>query len=143
MQSEALETLVNNHYKGLITAIASNIQDTVEANIRQWLTAEFRNQLDHHDVAFNNAQSDEWNHAAKRFSEEFIEKYLTRNEYVNSSNFDSHADEFCKEKELVTEDNLNDYLHEWMGNNFDIDDYDIEDKLKDAVRAVDFTISVS
>jgi hypothetical protein len=68
---------------------------------------------------------------------------LTSCEYVNSSNFDSHAEGFCKEKELVTEDNLDDYLHEWMGNNFDIDDHDIEDKLKDAVRAVDFTISVS
>jgi len=135
MQAEALETLVNNHYKGLITAIASHIQDKVEENIKQWLADEFKNQLDHHEVL----RADKFHPV----SDMQIQSYLDRNDYIKADNFESHADEFCRSKELVTEDNLNDYLHEWMGNNFDISDYDIDDKLKDAIRALDFTVEVS
>jgi len=135
MQAEALETLVNNHYKGLITAIASNIQDKVEANIRDWMSNELKNMLEHHDVVFKGA--------INTVSEQVVEDYLFRNDYINLDNFESHADEFCRSKDLVSEDNLNDYLHEWMGNNFDISDYDIDDKLKDAIRSLDFTVEVS
>lgn len=143
MQAEAVEVLVNNHYKGLITAIASHIQDKVEANIREWLTAEFRQQLDHHDVAFNNAQSDEWNHAAKRFSEEFIEDYLDRNDYINHHNIDRHIENYMKNSNVCTEDNFDDSVREWLGNNFDIKDYDIEDAVKEAVSSMCFTVEVS
>lgn len=91
--------------------------------------------LEHHDVVFKGS--------INTVSEQVVEDYLSDNNYINSDNFESHADEFCRSKDLVSEDNLNDYLHEWMGNNFDISDYEIDDKLKDAIRALDFTVEVS
>ena len=134
MQAEALETLVNSHYKGLITAIASNIQDKVEANIKDWLSSELVHLLEHHDVAFKNAEN-------PRTRE--IKEYLECNGYINDDNFDRCVKTYLENNNICTEDNFDDSVREWMSNNFDIDDYDIEDKLKDAVRAVDFTISVS
>lgn len=143
MQTEALETLVNNHYKGLIAALASRIQDTVEANIRGWLSNEFKNQLDHYDVAFNNSQSDEWNDASRRFSENFIEEYLERHDYINKNNIDKHIENYIENSNICTEDNFDDSVREWMSNNFDISDYDIDETVKNVVQGLDFTVEVS
>ena len=134
MQAEALETLVNSHYKGLITAIASNIQDKVEANIKDWLSSELVHLLEHHDVAFKNAEN-------PRTRE--IKEYLECNGYVNDGNVEGIIKNYIENNNICTEDKFDDWIAEWMSDNFDIDDYDIEDKLKDAVRAVDFKIEVS
>jgi hypothetical protein len=135
MQSEALETLVNNHYKGLITAIASNIQDKVEANIREWLSNEFKHQLEHHDVVFKGA--------INTVNEQEIEDYLERNDYINENNIDRHIESYIESSEVVTQDSLNDSINEWMSNNFEIKDYDIQDNITDAVRSINFTVEVN
>ena len=135
MQAEALETLVNNHYKGLITAIASNIQDKVEANIREWLSAEFKTQLEHHDVMFKDS--------INTVNEQEIEDYLERNDYINDNNVDRHIENYIQNSNICTEDNFDDSVREWLGNNFDIKDYDIEDAVKEAVSSMSFTVEVS
>ena len=135
MQAEALETLVNNHYKGLITAIASHIQDKVEANIKDWLSNEFKHMLEHHDVVFKGA--------INTVSEQVIEDYLDHNDYLNENNIDRHIENYIENSNICTEDNFDDSVREWMSNNFDISDYDIDDKLKDAIRSLDFTVEVS
>ena len=135
MQAEALETLVNNHYKGLITAIASNIQDKVEENIREWLSAEFKNQLELHEVAFRGA--------INTVNEQEIEDYLERNDYINDNNVDRHIENYIQNSNICTEDNFDDSVREWLGNNFDIKDYDIEDAVKEAVSSMSFTVEVS
>jgi hypothetical protein len=135
MQAEALETLVNNHYKGLITALASRIQDTVEANIRDWLSNELKNMLEHHDVVFKGA--------INTVSEQVIEDYLDRNDYLNEDNIDRHIENYIESSEVVTQDSLNDSINEWMSNNFEIKDYDIQDNITDAVRSINFTVEVN
>ena len=138
MQAEALETLVNNHYKGLITAIASHIQDKVEANIREWLTAEFRHQLEHHEVAFAQPTDEVKEHAV----EQIVEAYLKRNNYMNDNNIDAHIQEYVQNNDIVTADSLSDSINEWMSENFDISDYDIEYPVKEAVRNLEFSVEV-
>lgn len=135
MQAEAVEVLVNNHYKGLITALASRIQDTVEANIREWLSAEFKNQLELHEVAFRGA--------INTVNEQEIEDYLERNDYINDNNVDRHIENYIQNSNICTEDNFDDSVREWMGNNFDISDYEIDDKLKEVIKALDFTVEVN
>ena len=135
MQAEALETLVNNHYKGLITALASRIQDTVEANIRDWLSNELKNMLEHHDVVFKGA--------INTVSEQVIEDYLDRNDYLNEDNISRHIENYIENSNICTEDNFDDSVREWMSNNFDLKDYDIEDTITDVVRSINFTVEVS
>lgn len=135
MQAEAVEVLVNNHYKGLITAIASHIQDKVEENIREWLSAEFKNQLELHEVAFRGA--------INTVNEQEIEDYLERNDYINDNNVDRHIENYIENSNVCTEDNFDDSVREWLGNNFDIKDYDIEDAVKEAVSSMSFTVEVS
>jgi hypothetical protein len=135
MQAEALETLVNNHYKGLITALASRIQDTVEANIRDWLSNELKNMLEHNDVVFKGA--------INTVSEQVVEDYLERNDYINENNIDRHIENYIENSNICTEDNFDDSVREWMSNNFEIANYDIEDAITDAVRAITFTVEVS
>lgn len=135
MQAEALETLVNNHYKGLITALASRIQDTVEANIRDWLSNELKNMLEHNDVVFKGA--------INTVSEQVIEDYLDRNDYLNEDNISRHIENYIENSNICTEDNFDDSVREWMSNNFDLKDYDIEDTITDVVRSINFTVEVS
>ncbi len=135
MQSEALETLVNNHYKGLIAAIASHIQDKVETNIRDWLSNEFKNQLEHHQVL----TADKYDSK----SDAEISDYLDRNDYINENNIDRYIESYIESSEIVTQDSLNDSINEWMSNNFDIKDYDIDDTITDAVRSLSFTVEVN
>ena len=134
MQAEAVEVLVNNHYKGLITAIASHIQDKVEENIKDWLSSELPNLLEHHDVAFKNAENP---------TTRAIKEYLECNGYINDDNVDSCIQSWVENNNVCTEDNFDDSVREWMGNNFDLKDYDIEDTITDAVRAITFTVEVS
>jgi hypothetical protein len=135
MQAEALETLVNNHYKGLIAAIASHIQDKVEANIRDWLSNEFKNQLEHHQVL----TADKYDSK----SDAEISDYFERHDFISANNIDYHLDKYMRNSDLVTEDSLSDSIHDWMGRNFDISNYEIEDAVKEAVRSMDFTVEVS
>ncbi len=135
MQAEAVEVLVNNHYKGLITAIASHIQDKVEANIRDWMSDEFKNMLEHHDVVFKGA--------INTVSEQVVEDYLERNDYINENNIDRHIENYIENSNICTEDNFDDSVREWMSNNFEIANYDIEDAITDAVRAITYTVEVS
>ena len=135
MQSEALETLVNNHYKGLITALASRIQDTVEANIRDWLSNELQNMLEQHNVVFKGA--------INTVSEQVVEDYLERNDYINENNIDRHIENYMENSNVCTEDNFDDSVREWMSNNFDISDYDIDSQVEQSVRKINFTVEVS
>jgi len=107
----------------------------VEANIRDWLSNELKNMLDHHQVL-----------TAEKYdskSDAEIQDYLDRNDYVNKDNLDTHIEAYVDSSEIVTHDSLNDSINEWMSNNFELKDYDIEDTITDAVRAITFTVEVS
>lgn len=105
----------------------------MEANIREWLTAEFRHQLEHHDVAFKNAEN---------ASTRVIKDYLECNGYVNENNIDEHIQDYVQNNDIVTADSLSDSINEWMSENFDISDYDIEYPVKEAVRNLEFSVEV-
>jgi hypothetical protein len=107
----------------------------VEANIRDWMSDEFKNMLEHHDVVFKGA--------INTVSEQVVEDYLERNDYINENNIDRHIENYIENSNICTEDNFDDSVREWMSNNFEIANYDIEDAITDAVRAITFTVEVS
>ena len=72
-----------------------------------------------------------------------ISDYLERHDFISANNIDYHLDKYMRNSDLVTEDSLSDSIHDWMGRNFDISDYEIEDAVKEAVRSMDFTVEVS
>lgn len=91
--------------------------------------------LEHHDVVFKGA--------INTVSEQVIEDYLDRNDYLNEDNIDRHIENYIESSEVVTQDSLNDSINEWMSNNFEIKDYDIQDNITDAVRSINFTVEVN
>lgn len=105
----------------------------MEANIRDWLTNEFKNLLEHHEVLRADSRS---------VSDIQIEDYLTRNDYINENNIDEHIQTYVQNNDIVTADSLSDSINEWMSENFDISDYDIEYPVKQAVRNLDFSVEV-
>jgi hypothetical protein len=124
---EKLENLIDNHYKGLITAIASNVQDRVEANIKEWLSAEFKHQLEHHKVAFDNTED---------AVEKIVEAYLERHDYINKDNLEEAAED------VLGRNLSDDIIQEWMNENFDITSYDLEESLRKAALDLEFEIKV-
>ena len=107
----------------------------MEANIRDWLSNELKNMLEHHDVVFKDS--------INTVNEQEIEDYLDRNDYINENNIDRHIESYIESSEVVTQDSLNDSINEWMSNNFEIKDYDIQDNITDAVRSINFTVEVN
>jgi hypothetical protein len=107
----------------------------VETNIRDWLSNEFKNQLEHHQVL----TADKYDSK----SDAEISDYLDRNDYINENNIDRYIESYIESSEIVTQDSLNDSINEWMSNNFDIKDYDIDDTITDAVRSLSFTVEVN
>jgi hypothetical protein len=107
----------------------------VEANIRDWLSNEFKHQLEHHGVAFKDP--------INTVTDQMIQDYLDRNDYIHEGNIDQHINTYVQNTDVVTEDSLNDSINEWMSNNFDINDYDIEDSIRDSVRSLSFTVEIN
>ena len=91
--------------------------------------------LEHNDVVFKGA--------INTVSEQVIEDYLDRNDYLNEDNISRHIENYVENSNICTEDNFDDSVREWMSNNFEIANYDIEDAITDAVRAITFTVEVS
>ena len=91
--------------------------------------------LDHHEVL----RADKFHPV----SDMQIESYLDRNDYVNAQTIDTHIERFIDSSDAVTHESLNESINEWMSNNFDLKDYDIEDTITDAVRSINFTVEVS
>ena len=91
--------------------------------------------LEHHDVVFKDS--------INTVNEQEIEDYLDRNDYINENNIDRYIETYIESSEVVTQDSLNDSINEWMSNNFEIKDYDIQDNITDAVRSINFTVEVN
>lgn len=99
------------------------------------MSNEFRHMLEHNDVVFKGA--------INTVSEQVVEDYLERNDYINENNIDRHIENYIENSNVCTEDNFDESVREWLGNNFDIKDYDIEDAVKEAVSSMSFTVEVS
>lgn len=91
--------------------------------------------LEHNDVVFKGA--------INTVSEQVVEDYLERNDYINENNIDKHIENYMENSNVCTEDNFDDSVREWMSNNFDISDYDIDSQVEESVRKINFTVEVS